>query len=188
VLLDAGAPTVKADTSVDHQPMARAFERAGYRKFASRKQFTAELQQRGAPGAARFWADLRMAGEVAAPGPSDASVALVLEAGAAFTGDIPPTGFDGGAVSWRRLQALGVRLVHPGHGPVRPASGQVRPYRRVPTARQAGPPVASGTAGAADLSKATRRGPSGTKSLIAAGARPPPGRGTTAHLAHGGVP
>ena len=60
------------------------------------------------------------------PGHSDDSVTLVLDEGAAFTGDLPPPGFvDEGASaivqqSWERLRSLGATTIHPGHGPVRP--------------------------------------------------------------------
>ena len=37
---------MKADTSVENRPMARAFERGGYRTFATRQEFSAELRQR----------------------------------------------------------------------------------------------------------------------------------------------
>ena len=46
VLIDAGAPTVRAVTSVENQPMARVFERAGYRNFATRQEFLAQLRHR----------------------------------------------------------------------------------------------------------------------------------------------
>ena len=60
------------------------------------------------------------------PGHSDDSVSLLLEGGAAFTGDLPPLegawGESGEVVkaSWRRLWEHGARMVYPAHGPVRP--------------------------------------------------------------------
>jgi ribonuclease/clavin/mitogillin len=57
------------------------------------------------------------------PGHSDDSISLVLDEGIAFTGDLP--GVNWGAdpthqvePSWRRLRALNVKTVYPGHGPV----------------------------------------------------------------------
>jgi endoribonuclease LACTB2 len=70
-------------------------------------------------------ARIGIAGEiVATPGHSDDSVSLVLDDGAAFTGDLtlPQLAFgeDEALVeaSWARLRALGANRVYPGHGPV----------------------------------------------------------------------
>ena len=65
-----------------------------------------------------------VAGEVVhTPGHSDDSVSLLLDDGSAFTGDLPPEAYayDNPAAmeSWRRLRALGARVVYPAHGPVR---------------------------------------------------------------------
>jgi glyoxylase-like metal-dependent hydrolase (beta-lactamase superfamily II) len=67
-----------------------------------------------------------IAGEIAwTPGHSEDSVTLVLDDGAAFTGDLPPPGFvDEGASavvqqSWDTLRGLGARTIYPGHGPAR---------------------------------------------------------------------
>jgi ribonuclease/clavin/mitogillin len=66
-----------------------------------------------------------IAGEIVhTPGHSEDSVTLVLDRGAAFTGDLPRPGHateeNRGAVeaSWDRLRALGVTTVYPAHGPV----------------------------------------------------------------------
>ena len=74
-----------------------------------------------------FLRGLGIAGDIiSTPGHSDDSVTLVLDAGAAFTGDLPspPRLEDAGsavvAASWARLRALGVARVYPGHGPTRP--------------------------------------------------------------------
>jgi ribonuclease/clavin/mitogillin len=74
-----------------------------------------------------FLQRLGFAGEiVGTPGHSDDSVTLVLDEGAAFTGDLTPphmAGEDNAEAltrSWERLRALGVRMVYPGHGPARP--------------------------------------------------------------------
>lgn len=65
-----------------------------------------------------------VAGEVVhTPGHSDDSVSLLLDDGSAFTGDLPPEAYayDNPVAmeSWRRLRALGARVVYPAHGPVR---------------------------------------------------------------------
>ncbi len=57
------------------------------------------------------------------PGHSDDSVSLILDAGAAFTGDLPhplmATGESDDPVlaSWAKIRALGVKTIYPGHGP-----------------------------------------------------------------------
>ena len=61
---------------------------------------------------------------IATPGHSDDSITLVLDEGAAFTGDLPhpmmivddapnPT-----SQSWDKLRSLGAKTIYPGHGPV----------------------------------------------------------------------
>jgi ribonuclease/clavin/mitogillin len=73
-----------------------------------------------------FLKRIGIAGEiVGTPGHSDDSMTLVLDEGAAFTGDLPPPGFvderasDTVRKSWDTLRALHVRTIYPGHGPVR---------------------------------------------------------------------
>lgn len=63
---------------------------------------------------------------VSTPGHSDDSVSLVLDDGAAFTGDLVPPAMVGEANletatgSWAKLRALNVTTIYPGHGPTRP--------------------------------------------------------------------
>lgn len=63
---------------------------------------------------------------VPTPGHSDDSVSLLLDNGAAFTGDLTPPGRVGAedpavvAASWRRLRERGATRVYPGHGPPGP--------------------------------------------------------------------
>jgi endoribonuclease LACTB2 len=76
----------------------------------------------------RAWlARLGLVGEIiATPGHSADSVSLVLDDGQAFTGDLTLPMLaqeDNAAViqaSWAQLHRLGVCILHPGHGPVRP--------------------------------------------------------------------
>jgi glyoxylase-like metal-dependent hydrolase (beta-lactamase superfamily II) len=70
-----------------------------------------------------------IAGEILpTPGHSDDSVSLLLDDGAAFTGDLTPLPLVGKenadvvAASWRRLEEHGAARVYPGHGPVRSAA------------------------------------------------------------------
>jgi len=60
------------------------------------------------------------------PGHSFDSVSLVVDEGAAFTGDLLPTSLATEEqaeiiqASWNRLKSLDVHTIYPGHGPVRP--------------------------------------------------------------------
>jgi len=73
-----------------------------------------------------FLATIGFAGEIVhTPGHSDDSVSLVLDTGAAFTGDLThpllatEETADTVARSWRRLRDHGAARVYAGHGPVR---------------------------------------------------------------------
>ncbi|MEO8286158.1 MAG: MBL fold metallo-hydrolase [Chloroflexota bacterium] len=74
-----------------------------------------------------FLAGIGILGEIiSTPGHSDDSVTLVLDEGAAFTGDLtPPMAVpddpeDLAYKSWAKIRALGVKTIYPGHGPARP--------------------------------------------------------------------
>ena len=74
-----------------------------------------------------FLATFGIAGQlVHTPGHSDDSISLVLDNGAAFTGDLTWESMAGErdalivAQSWQRLRNLGVTTIYGGHGPVRP--------------------------------------------------------------------
>ncbi len=81
-----------------------------------------------APQASRtFLQSIGIGGEIiSTPGHSDDSVTLVLEDGAAFTGDLPGPKWateeemDKVLRSWQAILALNAKMVYPGHGPVRP--------------------------------------------------------------------
>ncbi|HYF65091.1 MAG TPA: MBL fold metallo-hydrolase, partial [Herpetosiphonaceae bacterium] len=65
---------------------------------------------------------LGLAGEIiSTPGHSDDSVTLVLDDGAAFTGDLPSPAIDPAnaavAQSWRAIRELAAARIYPGHGP-----------------------------------------------------------------------
>jgi ribonuclease/clavin/mitogillin len=75
-----------------------------------------------------FLATLGIAGEIAGtPGHSDDSVTLVLDSGDAFTGDLQgESRADESAIatvkaSWEKIRAMHAKIIHPGHGPSRPA-------------------------------------------------------------------
>lgn len=74
-----------------------------------------------------YLARLGIAGEIiATPGHSDDSMTLVLDSGAAFTGDLtaPWLAFGDGQArvlqSWAEIRRSGVTTVYPGHGPAGP--------------------------------------------------------------------
>ena len=73
-----------------------------------------------------FLARIGIRGEIiSTPGHSDDSVTLILDDGAAFTGDLTvpeagrPEAMDLVRDSWERIRAKGGRTIYPGHGPVR---------------------------------------------------------------------
>jgi endoribonuclease LACTB2 len=74
-----------------------------------------------------FLAKVGLQGEmIHTPGHSDDSVTLVLDDGAAFTGDLPHpfmTEADSSNViyqSWEKIRARNAKTIYPGHGPVLP--------------------------------------------------------------------
>ena len=74
-----------------------------------------------------FLAQMDMRGEIiSTPGHSDDSVTLVLDNGAAFTGDLTPAFIAGDDTmdptyqSWQAIRAVGGRTIYPGHGPTWP--------------------------------------------------------------------
>ena len=76
-----------------------------------------------------FLAKLGIAGEIVhTPGHSNDSISLVLDNGAAFTGDLTMESMaeerDAKVVaeSWQQLRNRGVTTIYGGHGPVRPLS------------------------------------------------------------------
>jgi endoribonuclease LACTB2 len=92
----------------------------GYREIRLDDALTLSLADSRA-----FLRRLGIDGEViATPGHSDDSVSLVLDAGMAFVGDLPPPLADETnqalQASWAALRARGVRTIYPGHGPIWP--------------------------------------------------------------------
>lgn len=80
------------------------------------------------PQSRTFLAGLGLAGEiVATPGHSPDHITLILDSGAAFTGDLPPEHMAEGlpqavAGSWQKIRSYPVQTIYPGHGPVRDLS------------------------------------------------------------------
>ncbi len=72
-----------------------------------------------------FLHGIGIAGEIIhTPGHSDDSVSLILDDGAAFTGDLTsPLMVDADSLvyaSWQKIRAHGAKMIYPGHGPVMP--------------------------------------------------------------------
>jgi glyoxylase-like metal-dependent hydrolase (beta-lactamase superfamily II) len=73
-----------------------------------------------------FLATIGIAGEILhTPGHSDDSVTLVLDEGAAFTGDLTPASFVDDPAhpvsqSWQAIREHGATAIYPGHGPMFP--------------------------------------------------------------------
>jgi len=71
-----------------------------------------------------FLATLGLPGEIiSTPGHSDDSITLVLDDGAAFTGDLPhpmvlDDSMEAARESWRNIRRSGGKTIYPGHGPV----------------------------------------------------------------------
>jgi ribonuclease/clavin/mitogillin len=75
-------------------------------------------------GSRDFLSKIAIQGQIiATPGHSDDSVALILDDGAAFTGDLthPMLLMDDSDLarqSWDKIRSLGAKTIYPGHGPV----------------------------------------------------------------------
>ncbi len=76
-----------------------------------------------------FLAQAGIRGEIlSTPEHSDDSITLVLDDGAAFTGDLTPSfvfghdRMDPAYQSWQAIRAVGGYTIYPGHGPTRPLS------------------------------------------------------------------
>jgi endoribonuclease LACTB2 len=78
------------------------------------------------PESRAFLARIGIEGEIiATPGHSDDSVTLLLDEGAAFTGDLPHpmmAADDTVLASWTKIRALNAKQIYPGHGPTLPLS------------------------------------------------------------------
>lgn len=72
-----------------------------------------------------FLLHLDIEGEIIhTPGHSDDSISLILDNGVAFTGDLPSSTWSEDPLrkvelSWQRIRSLNVKMIYPGHGPVR---------------------------------------------------------------------
>lgn len=124
-LKDAGVPLVVLESQVAAIPLMKRSTKPHDRYV----DITPDGNRVLGFAASRAWlAGLGLAGEILpTPGHSDDSVSLLLDGGAAFTGDLTPPAMAGedaageqALASWRLLFARGAKRVYPGHGPDRP--------------------------------------------------------------------
>ena len=128
----------------DHAGLAEELKRLGVRLLVAEVQLAAipllpryvkpEMQYTAIQSAGNivlrlaesraFLAAIGIQGEIlGTPGHSDDSITLVLDEGAAFTGDltapllIAPDPADPAYQSWERIRAAGAHTIYPGHGP-----------------------------------------------------------------------
>jgi len=123
-LKNAGVPLLVLDAQVSAIPLMKVWTkpRDQYLDIAVNDNVTISFAE-----TRNVLGQIGIAGEILhTPGHSDDSVTLLLDDGAAFTGDLTPPALAGednaGAVaaSWRLLREHGAHRVYPGHGPVRP--------------------------------------------------------------------
>jgi len=131
----------------DHAGLAEDVKQLGVRLIVAESQLSAVAQLRRymkpthpfkditlrnaivlrAADSRAFLHTLGIAGEILdTPGHTDDSVTLVLDQGAAFTGDLPgplavtDDALEAVTLSWSGIRARNVRRIYPGHGPDRP--------------------------------------------------------------------
>jgi glyoxylase-like metal-dependent hydrolase (beta-lactamase superfamily II) len=117
----AGVPLLVLDVQLDAIPRMKAHTKPHDRYLEIGLQGNVVL---ACSESRALLAEIGIEGEIVhTPGHSDDSVSLLLDSGAAFTGDLtPPTAVwedDAKVVlaSWRTLRARGARRVYPAHGP-----------------------------------------------------------------------
>ena len=122
-LQSLGVQLLVVDTQLASIPLLRTYvkPRDAYREIVLGSHTLIRVDESRA-----FLAQIGIAGTILpTPGHSDDSVTLLLDDGAAFTGDLTPP-FAGPAdatdpahQSWDRIRAAGGRIIYPGHGPPR---------------------------------------------------------------------
>lgn len=119
---EAGVPLLVPDVQVDAIPRMKTWVKPAddYLPVRMGDNCTISLGE-----SRSLLADIGIAGEILhTPGHSDDSVSLLLDGGAAFTGDLTRPALigleDPAAVhaSWRLLREHGAMRVYPGHGPI----------------------------------------------------------------------
>ncbi len=122
-LKDRGVPLVVVETQRPAIPELRRHIKASYPYVEISLNGNVDLSEAGSRG---FLQRLGISGEIiSTPGHSADSVTLVLDEGAAFTGDLTPLALATDEAlaelkqSWAKIRAHGARTIYPGHGPVR---------------------------------------------------------------------
>ncbi len=117
-----GTKLIVADTQVAAIPILRTYMKPqhNYVDIDPGGNIVLALEESRA-----FLATIGIRGEIiSTPGHSDDSITLVLDDGAAFTGDLTPLMAapedKESAIrdSWDKIRALGAKTIYPGHGPV----------------------------------------------------------------------
>jgi glyoxylase-like metal-dependent hydrolase (beta-lactamase superfamily II) len=118
----AGVPLLVADVQVAAVPAMKRWmkPRDGYVEIEPDDNVVVRLSESRV-----FLEDLGIEGQILhTPGHSDDSVSLLLDSGAAFTGDlthpamVAPGESEAVSASWQLLRRHGAVRIHPGHGPV----------------------------------------------------------------------
>jgi len=130
-LKQAGVPLLVVDVQVAAIPRLKTWTkpRDGYVEITEHDNVVISFAESRA-----VLEDIGIPGEILhTPGHSDDSVSLLLDDGAAFTGDLTHPALAGEAEvavvqeSWRVLRERGATRFHPGHGPVWPMPAAAPP-------------------------------------------------------------
>ncbi len=118
----AGLQLIVVDTQLPAIPRLRTYMKPDqpYREIDLQHTISLPLD-----GSRTFLARIGILGEIiSTPGHSDDSVTLILDQGAAFTGDLtPPVALaddptDPARHSWDAIRSFPVKTIYPGHGPL----------------------------------------------------------------------
>ena len=123
-LKDQGIRLIVLDTQVAAIPQLRRYIKPSY----PYREIALEGNLQVSANASRdVLRRIGLDGEIiSTPGHSEDSVTLILDEGQAFTGDLTTPGFateearDQVEKSWEMIRARHVKIIYPGHGPVRP--------------------------------------------------------------------
>ena len=127
-LKNAGVPLLVLESQVNAIPLMKAWTKPQdqYVDIAMHDNVTISCAE-----SRKLLGQIGIAGEILhTPGHSDDSVSLLLDDGAAFTGDLTHPALagedDAGAIaaSWRLLRERGAARIYPGHGPMRPVRAE----------------------------------------------------------------
>jgi endoribonuclease LACTB2 len=127
-LKQLGMHLILMETQVDAVPLLKTYMKPEHEYIEIDVSDTIRLSLQASRA---FLAGIGIAGEIiGTPGHSDDSVTLILDEGAAFTGDLPHpmmAADDTTLASWAKIRALNAKQIYPGHGPVRPMPANIAP-------------------------------------------------------------